>query len=98
MAADAEKEEGLLQYVEFELRGPIASENRLTSSMLPTMLYRECLYFQHIPHCDRDRKGEFSEIEYGKLSLAMLAGLTALSHLAFCPSGGGSGWVFTWAL
>jgi hypothetical protein len=67
VAADAEKEEGLLQYVEFELRGPIASENRLTPSLLPKMLFRERLCFQHMPQCDSSRNIKFSDTDCGMM-------------------------------
>jgi hypothetical protein len=43
----------------------MANENCLTSSLLPIMPFRECLYFQPTPHCDSDRKSEFLETEGG---------------------------------
>ena len=64
-------------------RGQIANENRLTSRILPTMLFREYLYFQHMPHCDRDRPSEFSETECGKVSLTLWKDLNVPTKRAF---------------
>jgi hypothetical protein len=50
-----------------QVRGPIANENCLTSSLLSIMPFRECLYFQHTPYCDSDRKSAYLETECGIL-------------------------------
>jgi class 3 adenylate cyclase len=46
------------------------------------MPFRERLYFQHMSHCDSDRKSEFLEMECGKVSLVVLDSVQALPHLA----------------
>jgi hypothetical protein len=68
-----------------QAHGQIANENCLTSNTFSQMTCCECLCFQHVPHCDSEQKTAFAETKCGKVSLAMLAGLTALSHLLASP-------------
>ena len=68
-----------------QARGQIANENRITSDNFLKIPCCERLYFQPMPHGNSNRKTTCAETFCGKLYLTMLAGLTALSHLAFCP-------------
>jgi hypothetical protein len=63
-------------------REQMANANGITASTWPKMPFRKPLSFQHRPYGGNDRKTTFAETECGKVSLAMRAGLHALSHLA----------------